>query len=1076
MSTATLTQPPTKTLPRPSAAIRRFVWKEYRTLRGFWLAVLLLGLLVQWLIGVFLPPQPDWPTLRLYVALAAATLYATGAAAILFSIEHEDGTFDFLSGLPATWLPVFVGKLLLATMSAIALAAALTFTGLIAHGFDLPRENNATLAFGIFGIAILEAIAWGTLFSLLFKRPLAAAIMTLLIGALAVHTAVNLTGSNSIASLDPKAYLNSIPLRLAIVVVVLACSILVARRWIGFSSHSRVAESPWRRGARGGGILASKDFLQNPYGLVSVLSACLNVFRPLTNRLASKANRGRRITMLSRLLWQSWRESWKWLLAPIVMAALCVVIAILVQTLAGSTRSSIAGAVVVVATIFFAPALYGALAFSADQRRGQVRFLAEHAAAPRYVWLARHIVWLGTLAALFTILALVLSIFLVKGVQHRAFRDLRYDNWSYGPSVIVLQELAGVATNVATGSALASFGVLTAYAIGQLCSMVLRSEILAAFLALVLAVVLSAWVAVLFVWDLSGWLFLFPLAAGLLLATWLRAPAWLAGRNTWRAWVKPALAVIVPLVLLGLLLPQQRLVQVQHGYLQPDGVGRLDDTPETAAAVKKLNDEAEETAQMYLKAADLYPAFKNYDQLEKWRNPDLGYLKRGSRTGSLVDRLVDSGIDIEKIPLDERAAFSEAAQTREELIRKAYASAIELAIEASQRPTCQFKFNLSPTANLQPNNRAYNLRLEPDKSYEALGNLLSALSPHFMFGDVTLDQLIAALRMSAHLRSGQPATIFIRQLRREQEILQRIGQWAVSDKRTNDERREAIEKLQAFFSSRQPSLESALWADRALIHRVITGKEPPLVLSEPPVSNAIYLAFLANELPWERERALAALDILTYQNVSEASSLTLTSRLHKSDVSGLNSIHLRRWLQPGLSQRGAFEGELRQAAETSYLLRFEYDARVPLHELFREYLNTETSRRAVLIKIALVMFRLDHGEYPANLTELVPDYLDHELLDPYSMQPFHYELGGLDFPLVVSYGRGGEIERGTPLFWSVGPYNARLIQSERDASNRDETDLGAERVEDIKPYYHLEYDNVWVGGYHSTDLIFPLPK
>ncbi len=31
-------------------------------------------------------------------------------AAILFAVEHEDETYNFLTGLPVTWLPVFTGN------------------------------------------------------------------------------------------------------------------------------------------------------------------------------------------------------------------------------------------------------------------------------------------------------------------------------------------------------------------------------------------------------------------------------------------------------------------------------------------------------------------------------------------------------------------------------------------------------------------------------------------------------------------------------------------------------------------------------------------------------------------------------------------------------------------------------------------------------------------------------------------------------------------------------------------------------------------------------------------------------
>src|SRR5262245_34424868 len=89
----------------------RFVWKEYRALRGLWIAVLILGLFVQWFSGVVLPRHLDFATMFFSIALASAALYAAGAAATTFAVENEDETYAFLSGLPTTWLPVYLGKL-----------------------------------------------------------------------------------------------------------------------------------------------------------------------------------------------------------------------------------------------------------------------------------------------------------------------------------------------------------------------------------------------------------------------------------------------------------------------------------------------------------------------------------------------------------------------------------------------------------------------------------------------------------------------------------------------------------------------------------------------------------------------------------------------------------------------------------------------------------------------------------------------------------------------------------------------------------------------------------------------------
>src|SRR5262245_37578792 len=120
----------------PRAIVGRFVWKEYRVLRGLWLSVGVIGLLVDWAIKVFIPPPFDFATVFFDVAFAAAVLYAVGAAATTFSVEHEEETYGFLSGLPTAWLPVFLGKLAFAAVSAAALAGLLAIGGYVIAGYE----------------------------------------------------------------------------------------------------------------------------------------------------------------------------------------------------------------------------------------------------------------------------------------------------------------------------------------------------------------------------------------------------------------------------------------------------------------------------------------------------------------------------------------------------------------------------------------------------------------------------------------------------------------------------------------------------------------------------------------------------------------------------------------------------------------------------------------------------------------------------------------------------------------------------------------------------------------------------
>ena len=144
---------------------------------------------------------------------------------------------------------------------------------------------------------------------------------------------------------------------------------------------------------------------------------------------------------------------------------------------------------------------------------------------------------------------------------------------------------------------------------------------MAAFVAVVISAALVAWAAVLYVWELAGWVFLLPMFVGLMLATWLFAPAWIADRRSCRAWLLAALAVGAPILAIGLLLPPVRVAQLPAGLRNEDG-----QWIEASSAITNQLDwyrhgdspEARETAAMYLRAADMLRSWQKVDLLERW--------------------------------------------------------------------------------------------------------------------------------------------------------------------------------------------------------------------------------------------------------------------------------------------------------------------------------------------------------------------------------------------------------------------------------------------------------------------------
>ncbi|HJS07677.1 MAG TPA: hypothetical protein VJ809_08445, partial [Pirellulales bacterium] len=892
MSAATVNPNVSTAKPPASGILRRFVWKEIRMLRGLWLAVLVLGGLIQWALVALSPPSADHAAILFTTALAAATLYAVGAAATIFSVEHEDETYDYLACLPATWGPIFIGKVSVSVASAMALACGLVVVGWLLAGREMPEESKAAVAAGLFGVAILEAVAWGTLFSLLIKRPLPAAIVTLVVGAAAVNLAVYLFAPYANANLDAVTYSGAAAARLAIVAFVLALSMIVARRWLvtGAAGRSLGARAwAWSR-------------------------------RP-TLRIAERARRshdrrqanGR--SMLARLVWQSWRDGGKMLLLPFGVAAVLLLGVASVVTLTGS-RGEIAAASWL-ATSLFVPALYGALAFSADQRRGSNRFLAEHAARPRLVWLARHVVWLGALLVLSTAIWLVVVSLTALGARFIAHLfveeivesgNIRYFG---NDTPIVLGYFID-------GASLTWCGILTAYGLGQLCSMLLRSEILAAFTALLLSMVITGWAAVLFAWQLSGWVFLLPLGVAFMLATWLRAPDWIAGRNSWQTWLKLALPVIAVLAFFAIAVPWARIAQIADDPKSTASRGSVVDL-EQLVELHRQGDtaEARETAEIYLRAAES----------------------------------LDSP------------------------------SAVPLAMKAAARPTCRFDFNVGQFADPRNDHPAY-------WKLDALLNKLrqGEVDPPF-------ERMLAALRMNAHMRSGQASAVFLNRLENEYFILTQIGSWAANEQRTKEELKAALDQLSVHFRE-SPSLPEAFIADHLIVRDVLVDKEPSLVLAQMSVSLLEHLAWLANRLPWEQERAVLALDEITHQNVRDADELVKALSPNQFNTS------LRKWIRPRYSPTWPATWMIAQpAAATSHFARMEYQARTDVHGLYRAYCDNHVYLQAAMLQLALVMYRRDKGAYPDRLSELVPDYLDSLPLDTYSRRPFQFEAGGLELPL-----------------------------------------------------------------------------
>ncbi len=1004
------------------AIFGRFLWKEYRMLRSLWLAVFVMAALAQLGIQQLLPPPVDRPTAILVAALIAALLYAVGSAATTFSVEHEDETYVFLAGLPTNWMAVFLGKWIVVVTSTAALAGALVLVGYLIGGLQWPRAENSLTALGVLGIATLEAIAWGTLFSLLVKRPLVAAILTLVAGALALNLAVTIFSNRSVANTDPQAYVEVIPLRLGIVVCVALASIVVARDWL--------------KAARGATTRQKWNGLPAPFANLwprAVKSGALS-----HSQTAPRYSRRR---MLARLLWQTWQESWRLLPLPLLAA---VAIVLVIQLLIGFSPVKDKYTFTVSAMISLAsivPALFGAMVFHIDQRRGSYRFLAEHAARPRVVWLARHLLWFSALTTLYIILVIAVLTIGSYGFSYTlretmiGFMDYRY---AYFGSLDVSDKIFALDLSVSfirSAIGLAFTGMAAAYGIGQFCSMIVRSEILAGIIAAVLSAVLSLWMAALFAWQLNGLLLLLPIAAGFLAASWFRAPDWFAERNGWRTWLLPALSIAASIAFIAVALPNARLAQVPQMIYSEAGSSVPNDA-------KTFLAKAHTTADEYVKLADKLEAGPPENYMASWETSDLTWIPGGALASP--------------IPEAQKAEFEEAERKQIERIREWNAAIVDRAIELSREQACLFTFDVdSPTLYLA-NSRRYD---EPSSrtTYHRVNSLLSEVLYEVPFDRNTLDsagiilpelanrpsdftRAMAALRMSRQIRASQPSVIYGNQLAHEESILRHLAQWALSKDRTADEVREALVEYRRFIESAGNGIypESALEMDRHAVQKVIRGEAESVAMGESPLSLGTSLAYSANQLSWEQERALRAIDLITKFNVRNAWN----------------------WQLPNNAWQMANPELI-----TSYFATFEYDARVNFESLTAASMNALVARRGTEIQLALALYRIEHGEYPPRLEMLVPNYMPDEksLIDRFSDTIFQYEPNGLDLRLEPY-----DVPPHTPFLWSASLPTVKIVRKSQPIDDGDDaTEDPVESLYSLRPVGHWDTLSI---------LIFPLRK
>ena len=413
------------------SSVRRFAWKEYRVLRGFWISLALMAIAGQLFVVMFLAKTALLPGL-FAVALIAVALYALGNGATMFATEREEETYDLLRMLPVTNGQVVLGKLAFSVTSLIAIAVVLLTSAWVLAGWRLPAPVSHRQLWATFGLGALELLVWGVFFSLLSSRPLQAAIMGVVATSASVTMLIHLDGHGRLIHTLP-VYVDVVPMRLLIVAVMAAVDLGLGMRWL----------RPLSERKRSGDTFLARWRSRR----------CDETLAPIaTSNRAS----------LARLIWHAWRQSWS------VYGSILVGV-VTIAALIWDPTSAYYVAVVVLA----GAALIGAATFQGDQERHRFRFFAEHGVSARRVWLSRQLVGLTVIVVSAVVVA---ALVLLPEFEKDIIRLIPVPR-PFQPERAM--EFAGWL--ILASAALATAMVL-AYTSGQLFSMLLRSGLLAGFL------------------------------------------------------------------------------------------------------------------------------------------------------------------------------------------------------------------------------------------------------------------------------------------------------------------------------------------------------------------------------------------------------------------------------------------------------------------------------------------------------------------------------------------------------------------------------------------------------------------
>ncbi len=484
----------------------RLVWKEYRTQRPLWLALLIATPLMQvgllgliWINDGFRPSGGMTEGIAnslMATGFIASVVYLLGCCATMFSVEHETGVFDFQRVLPTNQPRVFWAKIGFAAASSLLLTAILWLVTRGVFLWDAPHESTW---FGTYGLLYMaEIFAWSVFASLLVRQPLWGVVVAIAWQSLTIQVVLPYftSGRNDVFNLLNEDFRFTLS-RFAVLVLLTTADVVLGKLWF----EDRLRLPRWR-------IRLTRDSVSS-YPADAELPPYL----------------GQRQIGWSRLLWLSWRDG-RW-----VMIAFLVWYGFHFLRLKNFREWELLMLPSFIGSFFF-----GVFAFAPEQWGGRFRFLTERGCSPRFAWLSRQVIWIPPVLLM-----------CAGTLWKRHLENVAYPHSAGHAAFDVM--LAGVVP-------------LIAYSAGQFAAMLIRSSVVAIAVGIALTVFGGMWGGLMTSWLAPTWWSVGSLPVIALFVTWLKANDWVEERRDRAARRRLWLGLGVPIGLLLVTCATYRVVQI----------------------------------------------------------------------------------------------------------------------------------------------------------------------------------------------------------------------------------------------------------------------------------------------------------------------------------------------------------------------------------------------------------------------------------------------------------------------------------------------------------------------------------